>query len=206
MKIDLKILRGLLVNIQSNNSVEFIIELWAYYSNEYHFIDSKIVKPFRYYKFQDLPSNNIQIKVFTFNIGVHLLELLTTEIYNHYNKNIFLDFNSDVYSDHLEWLKMSKELMLKYASEVTVRSKYFNRLPNIGVKITKVVPTDTDLLSTFDAYFQIRKDEVRNQFVKKTNQINGLSNIGESFDDNLFQQDFFHNVKPRYLFNKVIYK
>ena len=29
MKIDLKILRGLLVIIQSNSSVEFIIELWA---------------------------------------------------------------------------------------------------------------------------------------------------------------------------------
>ena len=66
MKIDLKILRGLYVNIQSNNSVEFLIELWVYHSNEYHFIDSKIVKPFRFYKFRDLTSNNIQLKVYIF--------------------------------------------------------------------------------------------------------------------------------------------
>lgn len=206
MKIDLKILRGLWVNIQSNNSVEFLIELWAYHSNEYHFIDSKIVKPFRFYKFRDLTSNNIQLKVYIFNSKVQLLELYTTAVYNHYNKNIFLDFNSDIYSDHLEWLKMSKELMLKYTSKVTIRSKYFNRLPNIGVKITWVVPSDKDLLSNFDAYFQIKNDEVRNQFVKKTNQLNEMSPITESSDDNLLPKDLFNEVKPKEIFKKIIYK
>jgi len=169
-KIDVqcKFFNGIRVDMLSDHSKEFLVQFWEKDGEEFNYFHSYILPPNHYYHFNAIQfSRNFQVRVLGWNKDEQVTELLAVETYSHNGKNILLEFSSDVYEDHLTWLILSRQMKKDYLCNITILSRFKERLPDIGIPIIQSMIPEHDLYANFYSYYTVGIRGWQGQFVDR---------------------------------------
>jgi hypothetical protein len=168
INVECKFFKGIRVDVVSDHSHEYLIQFWEKVGAEFYYFHTFALLPHHYYHFGAIQfSRDFQVRVLGWNREEQVTELLAVETYSHHGNNILLEFVSDTYEDHLTWLILSRQMKKDYKCNITVISRFWKRLPDIGIPLVEKMISQHDLYSNFYSCFTIGIQGWQGQFIDR---------------------------------------
>ena len=150
------------LDIWDNVNDTYLVEFYEKIGNDWG-----LVKSFEH--FPKFTFYHLYLKTFAVEWQVRIsgwennqIKPLVIHTFTHQGKNILLEFNSDKFQDHQTWISLSEKMCRDYGCNITVVSKFHNRLKSDIITITNQKPES--IYETFYSSFVIGKDNHHAQY------------------------------------------
>ena len=121
------------VDIWDDRNPYYLIEFYERIQNGWALVSTvEEIYPFNYFQYIAIRfRNNWMVKIWSWENSEPTL--LVQHTYNEKNQNILLNFDSDIFNEHIIWYNLTKKYQSDFMCNVSIVSKFSDKLKNLFI-------------------------------------------------------------------------